>query len=182
MEIAVDVDGVLADQIAAIIPRLRQRYGIVIDPDEITSWAHPLSCGTDICQEIEEALRDPQFLLGMPVVQGAVRGMSELCKTHKVCVATGRHPALKELTARWLRMHGIPYARLVSTYHSGKVALRAQVLIDDNVGNVVSFCQTGRYGVLFNRAWNRHVGRLDRLFRARDWSHVVEIVKGIERA
>ncbi|MEW6048630.1 MAG: hypothetical protein AB1609_19505 [Bacillota bacterium] len=182
MRIAVDVDGVLADQIAPLIPRLKQKYGILIKPDEITSWEYVLSTGTNIRTEIEEALEDPEFLLNMPVVEGALFGMTQLCKCHRVYVATARQPRLAELTSRWLRKHGIPHRCLVSTDSRGKAALDADVLIDDNIENIQLFCESGRHGVLFDRSWNRSMdtAKSARISRALNWLHVLEIVRQIQ--
>jgi len=43
----------------------------------------------------------------------------------------------------------------VSTYSHGKAALRGSLLIDDNADNIRLLCQSGWYGILFDRSWNR---------------------------
>src|SRR5579862_59453 len=80
--IGVDVDGVLAEQIPALLERLRLRKNIAtsISKASVAEWAFRFD-GTDIATEMEEALLDPQFVTGMLPVTGSVSAMESLYRS-----------------------------------------------------------------------------------------------------
>ena len=42
MHVGIDVDGVLADNVPGLIPRIRQRHGVIITRAEISQWDYPV--------------------------------------------------------------------------------------------------------------------------------------------
>ena len=98
--IGVDVDGVLANQIDGVIPRIKERYGIAITYDEIATWNQPIGTRTDIKTEIEDAMSDPVYILGMSSHVGAQAFMQQLWPDNTIVVVTARPREARELTKK----------------------------------------------------------------------------------
>lgn len=182
MKVAIDVDGVIADQIPGVLKRIEEQYGIRMAREQIRTWDQPVpGTTTDIRIEIETALStDPAYVLGMPVIEGSVESIAQLRQDgHTIVLATHRDPAMEKYTRQWLAERGFGYEELISTRAIGKGNLEAEILVDDNPDNVINFATKQRSGVLFTQPWNESFQKPEshRLFRARDWSAVLEIIR-----
>jgi uncharacterized HAD superfamily protein len=153
--VGVDVDGVLADQITGILPRIRERYDLALTRSEITEWNLPIR-NSDIGQELERCMAIREFVLGMPVHDGAASMLAFLRETNRVIVVTARKGPALEWTAEWLCRNGLPYDELIGGAEAKKSACAADVLIDDYIGNIVEFLDnTSGCAVLVDQPWNR---------------------------
>lgn len=156
MKIAIDVDGVLADQLAPTLTSINDVFGVTVQPEEITTWDEDIpGTPTDIKTEIEAALEDPQFVREMPVIEGAVEAVSKLERdSHYIIIATNRPEAIIDATEDWLIGHGIPFDEIHSTEEKSKADIAADVLIDDYYRNLERFTHDGRSGILYQRPYN----------------------------
>jgi 5'(3')-deoxyribonucleotidase len=154
--IGFDVDGVLADQIAGVLPIIKERHDVTLTYADISDWRLPIK-GTDIAQEIVRAQQDREYVLGMRVHEGARRILDFLHETHRIVVITARQgEAATTWTAEWLRRNKLPYDDVVGGMESRKSEHRADVLVDDYIGNVVEFLtNTNGLAVLVDQPWNR---------------------------
>jgi hypothetical protein len=68
LRIAVDIDGVLADQRGAALHRIEKEYGQRYHRSEITraNWTFD---GRDIQIEIYRLLKDPEYVMAIPVIE-----------------------------------------------------------------------------------------------------------------
>jgi hypothetical protein len=87
--IGVDVDGVLANQIEGILPRVRARLGIQLRYENVTQWRLPLG-ESDIAKEIEIAFDDSDYVLGMPAHTGARELVDDLYGDNRITLLTAR--------------------------------------------------------------------------------------------
>ena len=87
LTIGIDVDGVLADQIAGVLPLIRERYDINLRYEDITDWRLPIA-NTDIAQEIVRAQENREYVLNMRVHEGAKRVLDFL---HRDTQDRGNH-------------------------------------------------------------------------------------------
>ena len=62
--IAIDVDGVLAEQVVPTLLRIKDKYGISLSKEQITAWEFPIG-NTDIKTEIELAEMEADFVKSM---------------------------------------------------------------------------------------------------------------------
>jgi len=157
MRIGVDVDGVLADRVPAILDLIAGRHGVRLDPAEIAGGETPVP-GTDrgVRSFFAETDDDPDHLRSLPTVDGAVAGMRALAADHELLIATYRKPAAREPTRRWLADHDIPYDGYVREVGEGKRGVPADLLIDDSAPTVRAFAAAGGRAVLFGQPWNEH--------------------------
>jgi 5'(3')-deoxyribonucleotidase len=153
--VGIDLDGVLADQIADVLPRIRRRLGIDLSYDAITEFRLRLG-PTDLAHEIKRAQTDPSYLLNMPVHEGAGGLLDELARHHRIIIITARPTASRHLTERWLSAHGFRCDALINAEEAKKSIYGADVLIDDYTENIRDFtAQSNGLGILVDRPWNR---------------------------
>jgi len=182
--IGIDLDGVLANQIHGIIPRVRERLGVHLSYEDVDKWRLPLG-ESDIAKEIEIAFGDSDYVLGMPVHSGAREFVDKLCVNNKVVILTARPSRTNPWTYQWLYNHGFTFDELVNVKEESKSTYRSDVLIDDYIGNAEEYLSNtcGR-AILVDQPWNRKergklqqwidAGRLYVVKDIRDGSEIVE--------
>jgi 5'(3')-deoxyribonucleotidase len=188
LHLIIDIDGVIADHAHAILKRLREKYGLHARKAQLTTW-NPIIAGIHVANEVEAALQDPEFVLGMERIQGARSALSELSRNHSLTIATSRPPLMDELSREWLHQNGIPYQSYFNTRGGGKGNVRGDVLVDDDPESVVDFAASGRPSILFAQPWNERFsaakgqGESSQILRACGWDEVSAIVRslGIEK-
>lgn len=186
--VGVDVDGVLAEQIPALLTRIRRdkHLGENLTKDSIVEWAFTFD-GTDVAAEMEEALLDPEFVDSMPTVAGSAPAMRELYKYAHVVVATSRPVETETRTLEWLRQH-FKFHEMANTRETGKAVLGLEILIDDNIDNLKAFVTAGGVGILFSQPWNQFTdndGEMQEFFkenrvgRCANWDEVLTTMKAL---
>ncbi len=171
LRIGVDVDGVLGNQIAGILPRIASSHGIQLAYSDITDWQLPIGDDSDVKVEIGSAMEDPEYVLKMPVHAGAKRLMETLYENNRLFVITSRPPETKSDTETWLGENGLPFDELINLKEQAKSLFKTDVLIDDFVGNVAEYLKnsTGT-AILVEQPWNRDHASLD------EWSEDARLI------
>ncbi len=186
MKIAVDIDGVLADQVGAALKKIEEKYGLRYSKNDV-NCAHWIFGGRDIWSEISELLTNPEYVMGLSVIEGSQIALRQLAN-HCVCVVTARRPETEKATKQWLNAY-FPY--LKEYYHARtgtKHAIPSDVLIDDFDLNIVEFVKSdpNRHGILFVQPWSINGAEIekyaDRIYYCHKWQSVVEAVGEIDGA
>jgi uncharacterized HAD superfamily protein len=188
--IGIDVDGVLADQIRDVLPRIKARHGVALTRADIIDWRLPIA-STDIAQEIELAQQDRRYVLRMRSHDGARRLLRFLYKHNRVLVVTARSDASRDWTREWLNKNWLRYDDLETSGEAKKSAHGITVLIDDYLGNILEFLQnTNGVAVLVDQPWNQQRDALQPFMRSgrvvvvrtlreveSRWSEIVDAVR-----
>lgn len=158
MNLAVDVDGVLANHAPFVIERIENKYGVELSESQITSYRQKVpgvetDVGTVYVNAIEEDAR--RTLLSLPVYPQARNALSALKSLgHSIHIATHRPTPTHPITKEWLETMGIPF----DTYHtevpSNKGELPIDALIDDFAVNIDQAVREGVHGILMERGWS----------------------------
>jgi 5'(3')-deoxyribonucleotidase len=155
LTIGVDIDGVLANQIHGLVPRVRARLGIDLEYEDVIEWRLPLG-KSNIAREIEEAFDDSDYISTMPVHTGARDLVDSLYENNVVTLITARPESTKAATQQWLQNHGFSYDQLVNVKEQKKSLYRSAVLVDDYLGNVEEYLRnTSGIAILVEQPWNR---------------------------
>jgi 5'(3')-deoxyribonucleotidase len=155
LAVGIDVDGVLANQIHGIVPRVRARLGIHLRYEDVTEWRLRLG-DSDIAKEIALALEDPEYVLSMPLHEGARQVVDELYLDNRVVMITGRPTATRSWTAQWLQNAAFTFDELVNVKEEKKSLYRSDVLVDDYIGNIKEYLEnTHGVAILVDQPWNR---------------------------
>lgn len=154
--IALDVDGVLADQVPHVLRRAEAEMGVKMTKDQIIAWDTAVG-QIPFDQLILKYLQDPEFVLTMPVMEQARLGVDTIRKTNDTIVASSRPKETENYTVQWLKDNFAFDARqFKNTTDSGKSRLKADLLIDDNIGNINGFVAASKHhlAILFAQPWN----------------------------
>ena len=156
LTIAVDMDGVIVEQVQPVLQKLKKEIGIDLTKSDITDWEYPLK-GTNIKIEIIRAQREKEFVLQMPPMEYAIEALRILSERFDIVIATSRESSIDSWSQEWLNKHGVPYREFVNTGSQGKALPNADIIIDDYVGNIEAFIRKGppgRQAILFAQPWN----------------------------
>jgi 5'(3')-deoxyribonucleotidase len=185
IQVAVDMDGVLVEQVIPVLEKLKQEKKIEMNKSMITDWEYPIS-GTNIKIEIEKAERQEEFVRRMPPVEGAIDGIKILSNKFKIVIATSRELITDSWSKDWLEHNRIPYDIFVNTRSAGKTLTGIDILIDDYIGNVEQFIRNGdenRRAILFAQPWNQDITEIADLIEegkvqiAHSWSAVLSLLQ-----
>lgn len=158
--VGVDIDGVLGNQVHGVLQRIKERLGIDLDYEHVVHWDLPLG-DTSFVPEIADAMNDPQYILDMPVHDGAPEMLAALRERYSVKVITVRPADAMALTEQWLAKNTLPYDELVPAVEALKSRHGADALVDDYPQNLAEFLeQTAGIGILVDQPWNQDVAAL----------------------
>jgi 5'(3')-deoxyribonucleotidase len=85
--VAADLDGVLGDQVTGVLDRENTRLGLALTYQQIVHWYLPFG-DTSFVQAIRSAMEDPDYILGMPVHEGAREMLRRLGERYTVMILT----------------------------------------------------------------------------------------------
>lgn len=158
--LGVDLDGVLANQVIGVLPRVESTYGVVLTYDEIVDWRLPIEgngLSSDIAREIVAAQADREYVLSMPVHEGAREMLDELRGKFRIVVLTARGGDALGWSAEWLDQNDLPFDELTGSKEAMKSDHGVDALVDDFLGNVEDFLQRAAGPVvLVEQPWNRN--------------------------
>ncbi|MFZ2054032.1 MAG: hypothetical protein WAU81_07520 [Candidatus Aminicenantales bacterium] len=148
LRIGIDVDGVLANQIVGILPRIKRRLGISLIYEDVTEWNLALS-RSSIDQEISFAMEDREYVLSMPSHPHVSEVINDLYKNHFILITTARPSTAEEWTKFWLSRRGIQFDSINSVKEKKKSQIDADILVDDYINNGSSLFHVGRLNFSF---------------------------------
>ena len=184
LKIAVDIDGVLADQVGAVLKVIEKEYGLKYIQSDVNR-AHWTFSGREIWSEIARLLADPEYTLSVPLIEGSQKGI-ELLDDHDMCVVTARRPNAENATKQWLNIH---FPCLTEYYRAStgtKHTIPSDVLIDDLDMNIVDFVKSNpnRRGILFVHPWSINGTDIenysDQVHYCPEWKSVVRTIHDID--
>ena len=183
LKIAVDIDGVLADQVGAALRVIEKEYGLKYHKSEVNR-AHWIFSGREIWSEIARLLADPEYTLSVPLIEGSQEGIEQL-GDHNVCVVTARRSNAEEATKQWLNMHFPCLTEYYRARTGAKHTIPSDILIDDLDMNIVKFVKSdpNRRGILFVQPWSINGTDIencsDKVYYCLEWKSVVRAIDEI---
>ena len=184
LKIAVDIDGVLADQVSAALRKIEEKYGERYSKEEV-NCAHWNFGGRDIWSEVSTLLTDPEYVKGLSVIEGSQAAIKQLDR-HCMCVVTARRPETETATREWLGTH---FPSLKDYHHARtgtKHKIPSDLLIDDFDLNIVEFVKShpDRHGILFVQPWSLNETGIeeysDQVHFCSGWQSVIRAVGEID--
>jgi len=101
LKIAVDIDGVLADQVGAVLKEIEKEYCLKYSKSEVNR-AHWTFSGRELWLEIRRLLADPEYTLNIPVIEGSQKGVEQLADSNVIFVTARRASAEVATTPTFL--------------------------------------------------------------------------------
>lgn len=184
IKIAVDIDGVLGDQVTPVLSKINDEQGLNLKKEDITQWKSQVGNKT-IDVEIEEALLNEEYILSMPLIKSAQKALEDLSKSYHIIIATNRPKQTEWATIKWLQAN-FKFNEFYNTRNIGKHMIKADILIDDYINNLLDFTNKGRLGILFFQPWNSECSCLknlidqNKVYCCANWNNAVDTIRRIE--
>lgn len=167
----VDVDGVLAHHLPAMLEIVHELTGLSLMPDQVTDYYFAGLVSRDLMERVFD--RCMECAMELPPMAD-YHLVNELPGT--VTIVTHRPSEQAEVTTKeWLRKHGIRYDGLIFTRGRKSETGRFDYFIDDAPHNAADLAATGATTFLMGWPYNRqsHFGDDDhRVVRVSGWEDV----------
>ena len=206
-KIYIDIDDVLSETGKGFIDLLQHDFATSISFEQIVDY----DLGASFCLEPEDLSRfmhrahEPEVLLAMRPMDGAREAVSTWkragCEIH---LLTGRPPATRETSLRWLRSVEIPFDQLIFVDKYGRYAPavgESEVMTLDDLSKckfdlaVEDAPEMAQFlakdvadrVLLFDRPWNRALNPAEtrhgsQITRCRSWAEIVDLYPNGKRA
>ena len=119
MRIGIDFDDTLSDWGAMLTSEAVRRWELDLPALHASGGKPEDHVGEDWRKLILELL-ETELSLSLPVKAGAIEVTRELAERHELVVLTARYEHESAFVAPWLREHGIPIERVISTSREPK--------------------------------------------------------------
>jgi uncharacterized HAD superfamily protein len=180
--IAADLDGVLANTMAACCKVINKRYSTHFEVSSFNQWNAWEIAGIskdEFFRILDQAWFEWQTI--PPTEQNLAEKVSKLSRFSEVDIVTGRSAETVTPAKSWLETQGVRFNAFVRT-NSGieKVDLNYDVFIDDSpevISAVSSKVKT--YAILYTQPWNEEIREMPKTLRADSWDQIPELVHGI---
>ncbi|MDW8073771.1 MAG: hypothetical protein RMJ28_06025 [Nitrososphaerota archaeon] len=179
MKIALDLDGVLSDSMGLWVEIWNSRYGPpALGVEDIREW--DFWRGLGITQEMFNEVFDEvwrSWARLRPLEENIGEKVARLTQLGKVDIVSGR--AVKHLpyVKSWLKHHRIRYDSIFLGVPA-KNRLNHTVFIDDSPIEAAQIAGTGRYVLLRDQPWNRHVPERRFILRVRSLDEAFQRLVG----
>jgi 5'-nucleotidase len=171
--IAIDMDGVLADEETQLISRYVKDFGIEMTPGEL--WKKAEGGATPEKEALYRFINSPGFFRSLPVMEGAVEVVQHLQVNFDIYIVSAAMEFPHSFPEKydWLQefFPFIPWTNIV--FCGDKSIIDTDYLIDDRCKNL-DFCK-GK-AILFNAVHNTNI---DRHQRVNSWAEVKKLFDGL---
>jgi 5'(3')-deoxyribonucleotidase len=188
LKIGIDVDGVLANQISGILPRIKRRKGISLSYEDIKEWNLPIG-QSSIEQEILLAMEDREYVLSMPPHSDALYAVNKLYQNNYIDIITARPAVAEEWTRLWLSRHGFSFDSIKSSKEMKKSQFATDILVDDYINNIKEYLNgTNGFAIIVDQPWNKsredlsefiNCGRLFIIYSLRNLPELAEKIRTV---
>lgn len=167
----VDIDGVLALHLPAMLEIVTELTGLTVTPDQVTDYYFDGLISRDTMERVFE--RCMECAMDLPPMED-YHLVNELPGT--ITIVTHRPAeAAEKTTKEWLRRHGIRYDGLVFTKGRKSETGRFDYFVDDAPQNALDLASAGATTFLMQWPYNRnhHFGEYDhRVVRVEGWRDI----------
>lgn len=184
LHIAIDMDDVIVDFTPTILAAVERDLGAVVNFEDVTSFDMNEGALADVpfpggVTWMEWLATRPSIWRYAPPVIGALAGLDTLRSAGHTLEILTKKPAWAEYVVwGFLHDHQLPVQRatIVPAGARKERCSDADILIDDSPENVLTWIDTCRPAILFDRPWNRDVPPSTSIIRAWGWADVLKIV------
>ena len=183
LKIAVDLDGVLAESMFAWCARVNREFGKRLKMEDLDSWSswNKFSISKDDFYRILDESWD-EWQKIPPTEPEIAEKVAPIEKFGDLDIVTGRSKRTVEAARSWVDSQKVRYRRFVRVLGwRDKILLDYDVYIDDapDLMPLISRTPTA-WGVLYERPWNRSVGNMPKVLKAKSWRQVPALLKRVQ--
>jgi 5'(3')-deoxyribonucleotidase len=183
LKIAVDLDGVLAESMLVWCERANKEFGTRLRIEDIDSWSWwkriPIS-KDDFYRLLDESWDEWEEI--PPTEPGIAEKVGRIEKFGDLDIVTGRSKRTVDAARHWVDSQKVRYRRFVRVLGwRDKILLDYDVYIDDAPDLMPLISRSpNAWGVLYERPWNRNVGDIRKVLKAKNWRQVPALLKTIQ--
>ena len=173
MIIGVDIDNVIADTEKELRRLIREKMGLVLAREDITSYTLEGVRGLtrDDLDGIFEEFKDGGIFLGLDVIEGARETLERLAVRHRVVLVTSRPRTVEDKTLEWLERERIPFHELHFATETKVNGIPYELFLEDQDNFARELAEAGTFVLLFDAPWNRRLEH-ENISRVYTWSDV----------
>jgi 5'(3')-deoxyribonucleotidase len=181
LKIALDVDSVLADVIVTWLKVYQQLHSKHLKKADVNTWDFWKRLNLSR-QQFEDIFTEAwnKWEQIPPTEEDLAGKVEKLRALGIVDIVTGRSRETIPYVKEWLNQHNIGYEKFVRVpLNSFKGHLAYEVFIDDSPHNVIDAAGKNRYSILYDQPWNQDVSLHPNIFRVRNLSEAVQVIKSL---
>ncbi|MFC1480522.1 hypothetical protein ACFL5Y_03645 [Candidatus Omnitrophota bacterium] len=183
MRIAIDIDGVICDMVAGVMPTIRRDFKSNFKKKDI--YKHEINEALGVPEKafnhtFKEAYKKGEAL---SAIREAPKYIEKLYKKHKITLITARPEKMNSITRNWLRLKRIKYHRLINIKRKKHLKLDTyDVFIDDHLSEIIwaSKIKDLRL-ILFDQPWNKSYNVKKLFTRVQSWKEIHTIINEYEK-
>jgi 5'(3')-deoxyribonucleotidase len=185
--IAVDIDDVLADHVAAFAVFSNSKYGTNIGKHNYDDkWSNVWAVDRNEIERRALEFHTPESIMQYELIEAAQDALEQLRKNYELAIVSARPQHVLEATEKWLETHFgaifshisfVPYWDLTNPKTKADICheLGASYLIDDIVKHCNIAAEEGITSLLFgDYVWNQSDEVNPKVTRVKDWQEVLE--------
>lgn len=180
LTIGLDIDGVIVDYAAVMLPLLSEVCRRPVSAEDICTYdiTECLNIDDESAEYVWQQTLGTDLLMNAPPIDGAVEGLAAL-HGHEIWIVTGRPSTLQGLTESWLACRSIMYDRIIFDRAMQKMMVGPQfdVFVEDFLEGARVIAEAGVYTLLFNQPWNQSPSLPENCRRVYDWMTIVSLIK-----
>jgi 5'(3')-deoxyribonucleotidase len=183
LKIAVDLDGVLAESMLVWCKRVNEEFGTHLKMEDLDSWSSwkKFSISKDDFYRILDETWDkwPEI---PPTEPDIAEKVARIKNFGELDIVTGRSKGTVEAARSWVDNQKVLYQRFVRVLGwRDKILLDYDVYIDDAPDLMPLISRSPKsWGVLYERPWNRNVGDMPKVLKAKSWQQIPTLLKRIQ--
>jgi uncharacterized protein len=183
LKIAVDLDGVLAESMLVWCERANREFGTHLKMEDLDSWSSwkKYQISKDDFYRILDESWD-EWLEIPPTEPEIAEKVAHVEKFGELDIVTGRSKRTLQAARNWADNQKVRYRRFVRVLGwRDKILLDYDVYIDDAPDLMPLISRSPKaWGILYERPWNRSVGDMPKVLKAKSWQQVPGLLKRIQ--
>jgi len=183
LKIGLDIDGVIVDYAAVMLPLLSEVCDRPVTLRDVNAWdlKECLNIDDEAVEYIWQQTLGTELLLHAPPIEGAIDGLSRI-NHHEIWIITGRPAAMQSLTESWLHEREIKYDNIVFVENGSKMSAGPvfDLFVEDYLEEALIFASAGTLTLLFNQPWNQSTSLPRNCRRVHKWKDVIRVVDRLE--
>jgi 5'(3')-deoxyribonucleotidase len=185
--IAVDIDDVLADHVAAFVDFSNSKYGTDLGKHNYDDrWSNLWAVDKTEIERRALEFHTPESILDYKLINAAQTALEELSRYYNLAIVSARPQHVLDATKTWLdnhfgaifcQVHFVPYWDVVNRRSKAEICneIGAEYLIDDIVKHCNIAADCGVKPLLFGEySWNQTEDLHKDVLRVRDWQEVLD--------
>jgi uncharacterized HAD superfamily protein len=184
MNIAVDIDGILANADVAFRAQMRRLFRRPFPKNKVKTFHYEDSF--DLSEkEIEELYKlflDEDLWLKMKPVKGAVESIKKLSLNHRIIIVTARPREVKAVTIKWLQLNDISYEEIYFTLANKHLMFEnhnenVDIFIEDHPVYTRRIAASGIKVIMFKYPWNNEVEDVENIYKVTNWPQAMDCIR-----